>query len=188
MSLTIPKLLKLSRETPVDFHFIRKLSGIGSRIRMVDYEGVGPRTTLKKLFGKADCVAILFHIVRDGVVTPVGHWCLLIKPIRKNPIQFFDSLGMGLIKILKVTGEKPYLLNLLRKRRWVNSSKKLQTQGTHFKECGCMVGLRAKLNHLSNSQFVRFIRSGGTKTDNVAVMLALLFYLEYYHKKILYGK
>ena len=178
----------MSRETPVDFHFIKKLAGIGNKLRMVDHEtGINQKTTLNKIFGKADCVAILFHIIRNGKATPVGHWCLLIKGNR-SPIRFFDSLGLGLNKIYKLTGETPYLLQLLKKKKWENSSQKLQTQGSHFKECGCFVGLRAKMNHLSNSQFAKFIKSAPGKTDNTAVMLALLTYLEYYHKKILTGK
>ena len=151
---TIPRLLKISRETPVDFHFIKKLAGIGNRLRMVDHEtGINQKTTLKKIFGKADCVAVLFHIIHNGVTTPIGHWCLLIKGSKKRPIRFFDSLGLGLRKIYRLTGETPYLLELLKKRKWENSSKKLQTQGKHFKECGCFVGLRAKLP--SHQQRVR---------------------------------
>ena len=179
----------MSRETPVDFQFIKKLAGIGHRLRMVDHEtGINQKTTLKKIFGKAECVAILFHIVHNGIATPIGHWCLLIKGSSKSPIRFFDSLGLGLNRIYKLTGETPFLLHLLKNKRWENSTHKLQNQGRAFKECGCFVGLRAKMNHLSNSQFVKFIRSGPGKSDNVAVMLALLTYLEYYHKKILTGK
>ena len=79
---------------------------------MVDHEtGINQKTTLNKIFGKADCVAILFHIIRNGKATPIGHWCLLIKGNR-SPIRFFDSLGLGLNKIYKLTGETPYLLQL----------------------------------------------------------------------------
>ena len=184
--LTIGKLLKVSRETPVDFHFIKKLAAIGSQLRMVDHEtGINQKTTLKKIFGKGVATAILFHIVRNGVATPVGHWCLLIKATKKSPIIFFDSLGLGLIKIYKLTQEEPWLLRLLKNKKWQNSSIVLQQQGKHFKECGCFVGLRAKLHKLSNTQFARFIKSGPGKSDNNAVMLALLTYLEYYHKKLL---
>ena len=106
----------MSRETPVDFHFIKKLAGIGNKLRMVDHEtGINQKTTLNKIFGKADCVAILFHIIRNGKATPIGHWCLMIKGNR-SPIRFFDSLGLGLNKIYKLTGETPYLLQLLKKK------------------------------------------------------------------------
>ena len=184
--LTIPKLLRVSRETPVDFQFIKKLSSIGNRIRMVDHErGINKKTTLKKIFGTAQCVAILFHLIRDNRVTPIGHWCLLIKGARGKPIKFFDSLGLGLTRIYKLTQEVPYLLKMLQGKRWENSNQKLQTQGQHFKECGCFVGMRARLAHLSNKEFVRFIRSGPGKSDDTVVMLALLEYLQYYHKNVL---
>ena len=74
---------------------------------------------------------------------------------------------------------------MLSGKKWENSNQKLQTQGQHFKECGCFVGMRARLAHLSNKEFVRFIRSGPGKSDDTVVMLALLEYLQYYHKNVL---
>jgi len=175
--LSIVKLRNASMATPVDFRFIKYLSD-RTDIRMVDYESITAKTTLAKVFGKAKYVAILFHIIANGKVTRIGHWCLLIKG---SPIRFFDSLGLGLYKILKLTNEEPHLLKLLGKRKWENSTNKLQTQGSNFKECGCFVGLRARFGKLTNTQFVKFIRSGG-KPDETAVMLALLHYISFYAK------
>lgn len=176
--LSIKKLRNASMATPVDFRFIKYLADVGTKIRMVDYESINAKTTLATIFGKAKYVAILFHIIINGKATPIGHWCLLLKG---SPIRFFDSLGLGLHKILKLTHEEPHLLKLLGKRKWENSNHRLQTQGSHFKECGCFVGLRARFGSLSNTQFVKFIRSGG-KPDETAVMLALLHYISFYAK------
>jgi len=101
--MKLNKLLKESLKIPVEFAFIKSVVGKASKLGMVDYESLNKKTTLKSIFGSNDCVAILFHIVHDGVVTPIGHWCLLIKAKGKNHIQFFDSLGLGLKKILHKT-------------------------------------------------------------------------------------
>ena len=133
---------------------------------MIDYESLN-KSTLKTIFGSNDCVAILFHIVHDGVVTPIGHWCLLIKAKGKNPIQFFDSLGLGLKKILHKTNEKPWLWNL-------------QTQGRDFKECGSFVATRGFFYGLSNSEYVSML-GGLLGPDRNVVFLTLMHYIDFYH-------
>ena len=88
---------------------------------------------------------------------------------------------MGLRKILLRTHESPHLLNMLRKKKWEDSKVALQTQGSHFKECGSFCGVRAKMGGLTNKQFVKFLRDGGTrKADKTVVMLTLLTYVEHY--------
>ena len=178
--MKLVELLKDSLKIPVEWDFIKKVVGSSCKIGMVDYESLTPKTTLKKIFGSNDCVAILFHIVHDGVVTPIGHWCLLIKAKGSNPIQFFDSLGLGLSKILALTKEKPYLRKLLKKVRFEDSSVALQTQGRDFKECGSFVASRAKLFGLSNPEFVTFLK-GLLGPDKNVVMLTLYHYMDYYH-------
>ena len=179
-------LLKDSLDIPVDFAFIKKVVGNSYKIAMLDYESFTSKTTLKRIFKDGrDCVAILFHIKdpSTGRVTPIGHWTLLIKASKNNnnTIQFFDSLGMGLKKILLRTHESPHLLNILRNKRWSDSTVALQTQGRHFKECGSFCGVRGKMGGLTNKQFVKFLRNGKSrKADKTVVMLTLLTYIEHY--------
>ena len=173
-------LLKDSLKIPVEWNFIKKVVGNAAKIGMVDYESLNKKTTLKSIFGKNDCTAILFHIVHDGVVTPIGHWCLLVKAKGSKPIQFFDSLGLGLKKILHKTKESPWLWNLLKKVKYEDSSVALQTQGRDFKECGCFVATRARFHGLTNQEFVVFVR-GGLGSDKNVVMLNLFAYIDYYH-------
>ena len=173
-------LLKDSLKIPVEWNFIKKVVGNACKIGMVDYESLNKKTTLKSIFGKNDCTAILFHIVHDGIVTPIGHWCLLVKAKGSNPIQFFDSLGLGLKKILHKTKESPWLWNLLKKVKYEDSSVALQTQGRDFKECGCFIATRARFYGLSNKEFVVFVR-GGLGSDKNVVMLNLFSYIDYYH-------
>lgn len=174
------ELLKDSLKIPVEWNFIKKVVGNSCKIGMIDYESITQKTTLKKIFGNNDCVAVLFHILHDGVITPIGHWCLLIKAKGNNPIQFFDSLGLGMKKILAKTKEKPFLWKLLKRARYTDSSVPLQTQGRDFKECGSFVASRAKLFGLTNPEFVVFLR-GLLGPDKNVVMLTLYHYIDYYH-------
>jgi len=184
---TLSAVLKSSLNIPVDFDFIKDVVDKTYKIAMIDYESFTAKTTLQHVFKHGrDCVAILFHIkdVATGKVTPIGHWTLLIKPSKanKNRYQFFDSLGMGLKKILLKTHESPHLWNLLKNKKWDDSTQALQTQGRHFKECGSFVGVRARLGQLTNKQFVQFIRDGKRKADKNVVLLTLLTYIKHYVK------
>jgi len=178
--MKLNKLLKESLKIPVEYAFIKSVVGKAAKLGMVDYESLNKKSTLKSIFGSNDCVAILFHIVHGGVVTPIGHWCLLIKAKGKNPIQFFDSLGLGLKKILHKTNEKPWLWNLLKKVKYADSSHPLQTQGSDFKECGSFVATRAFFYGLSNSEYVIMLR-GLLGPDRNVVFLTLMHYIDFYH-------
>jgi len=177
----LKKLLAKSLKTAVDFKFIKQVVGKAAKIAMIDYESFTETTTLEKLFRGRDGVAILFHIKdpNTGKITPIGHWCLLLKATKKNKnrIQFFDSLGLGLRKILALTNESHFLLDMLKNSKWADSKVKLQTQGKDFRECGSFVAVRAVFKDLTNTQFARLI---GRSADNTVVMMTLLHYVDYY--------
>ena len=182
---TLSALLKESLNIPVGFDFIKDVVNGTYKIAMIDYESFTAKTTLEHIFKNGrDCVAILFHIKdpSSGRVTPIGHWTLFIKASKanKNRYQFFDSLGLGLKKILMKTHESHFLWDLLRKKKWEDSTQQLQTQGKHFKECGSFVGLRGRFGNLTNKEFVRFLRNGKRRADTAVVMLTLLYYIKHY--------
>ncbi len=176
--MSLQTLIKRGLDTPVDFSFIKRVVGRTVDIRMVDHEsGLGKTPSLADVFKGRDAVAILLHIMQGK--TPVGHWVLLLKAEKGRKIAFFDSLGLGLYRLYKLTHEEPKLLHALRGHKWENSSVQLQRFGDHFRECGAFVSIRAKFHTLSNSAFVRLIRSyNKTKPDETAVLLVLLHYLE----------
>ena len=98
-------------------------------------------------------------------------------------MQFFDSLGLGLRNgIYKITHEKPLLLKLLAGHSWEDSTVKLQTMGTDFRECGSYTALRAKFHGMTNKQFVHLIKSHSfAKPDETCVLLTLIHYLDFFH-------
>ena len=177
--MSLQTLIKRGLDTPVDFSFIKRVVGRSPTIRMVDHEtGLGPRPSLRDVFRGREAVAILLHIVQGK--TKIGHWvCLLKAHPQRNRICFFDSLGLGLYKLYNITHEEPKLLHALKGHKWENSSVQLQRFGSHFRECGAFVSIRCKFWKLTNSAFVRLIKSyNKTKPDETAVMLVLLHYLE----------
>ena len=173
--MSLQTLINRALDSPVDFRFIKRKS---PTIRMVDHETNLPhRPSLSDVFQGKSAVAILLHIIQGN--TKIGHWVLLLQKKGKNPVQFFDSLGLGLYKLYKLTHEEPKLLHALKGHKWTNSSVQLQKFGMHYRECGAFVSVRAKFWKLSNSAFVRLIRSyNKTSPDKTAVLLVLLHYLE----------
>ena len=188
MTTTIDGLTKAALNTAVDYTFIKEVIGNRYKVGFIDYESFTAKTTLTNIFKKRDCLAILFHIKNPstGQITAIGHWTLLIKPSKTNKktYQFFDSLGLGLRKILIRTHEEPHLLNLLKKKgvKWSDSSKALQTQGSQFRECGAFVGFRGFMGDLTNNEFVALFK--GKKADKLVVTITLLHYMT--HEKVGY--
>jgi len=176
--MSLHTLIKRGLDTPVDFSFIKRVVGRTVDIRMVDHEsGLSEKPSLADVFKGREAVAILLHIMQGK--EKVGHWVLLLKAETGRKIAFFDSLGLGLYKLYNLTHEEPKLLHALKGSRWENSTVQLQRFGDHFRECGAFVSIRAKFHSLSNSAFVRLIRSyNKTKPDETAVMLVLLHYME----------
>ena len=145
---------------------------------MVDHETDLPdKPTLEQVFKGAQAVAILLHVIQGK--TKIGHWVVLLQKTDKRKIAFFDSLGEGLYKLYQYTHEAPKLLNALKGTKWENSHVQLQRFGSHFRECGAFVAVRICFWKLTNSAFVRLIKSyNKTKPDQTAVLLVLLHYLE----------
>ena len=121
--------------------------------------------------------AILLHILQGK--SKIGHWVLLINKRGTQKISFFDSLGLGLYKLYKLTHEKPKLLHALKGHKWENSKVQLQRFGRSYRECGSQVAVRGKFHKLSNAAFVKLIKSWNcTSPDQTAVLLTLLHYID----------
>ena len=171
--MSLQTLIKRGLDTPVDFSFIKRVVGRSVDIRMVDHEsGLPEKPSLADVFKGREAVAILLHIMQGK--EKVGHWVLLLKAETGRKLAFFDSLGLGLYKLYNLTHEEPKLLHALKGSKWENSTVQLQRFGDHFRECGAFVSIRAKFHTLSNSAFVRLIRSyNKTKPDETAVLLII---------------
>ncbi len=179
--MDLRRLVKSALHEAVAFDFIKKVVGQSCKIKKVDHESIGNKT-LDQLFDGHDALAILFNVIHGNTRSAIGHWCLLLKKHKRRRMQFFDSLGLGLKKIYGVTHEKPYLTRLLAGHKWDDSTVKLQTQGTDFRECGAFTALRAKFHQMTNRQFVHLIKSHNfAKPDETCVLLTLLHYLDFFH-------
>lgn len=179
--MDLKTLVKSALHEAVAFDFIKKVVGQSCKIKKVDHESIGNKT-LDQLFDGHDCLAILFNVIHGNTRSAIGHWCLLLKKQKRRKMQFFDSLGLGLKKIYGITHEKPLLKKVLSGHVWEDSSVKLQTMGTDFRECGAYCAVRAKFHKMTNKQFVHMIKSHNfAKPDETAVLLTLLTYLDFFH-------
>ena len=176
--MSLQTLISRGLDTPVDFTFIKRVVGQSPSIRMVDHEsGLKHNPSLSDVFKGKKAVAILLHIIQGK--SRIGHWVCLIQKTNKNKIQFFDSLGLGLYRLYKLTHEEPKLLRALEGHKWTNSTVQIQRFGNHFRECGAFVSIRLKLYKLTNSAFIRLMRSyNKTQPDRTAVLMVLLHYLD----------
>ena len=175
---TLRELIKRGLDTPVDFSFIKRCAGTGVSIRMVDHEtSLSNKPSLKDVFKGHQVAAILLH-VKQGK-TRIGHWILAINKRGQNKISLFDSLGLGLKGLYRVTHESPKLLYAFEGHKWEDSTVQLQRFGSHYRECGSFCGVRAVFFKLTNREFVKLIKSWDSQhPDKTAVMLVLLHFIE----------
>ena len=171
--MSLQTLIKRALDSPVDYSFIKRVVGKNRTLRMVDHETDLPdKPTLEQVFKGAQAVAILLHVLQGN--TKIGHWVVLLQKTAKRRMCFFDSLGEGLYKLYQYTHEAPKLLHALKGSKFENSHVR-----SHFRECGAFVAVRICFWKLTNSAFVRLIKSyNKTKPDETAVLLVLLHYLE----------
>ena len=182
--MDLRKLVKSALHEAVAFDFIKKVVGNSCKLKRIDHESIGKKT-LKQVFDGHDAVAVMFNVLHGNTRSEIGHWCLLLQKTKKRKIQFFDSLGLGLRGkkgVYSITHERPVLLKLLQHEKWEDSTVKLQTMGTDFRECGSYCALRAKFHRMTNQQFVHLIKSHNfAKPDETCVLLTLLHYLDFFH-------
>ena len=179
--MDLRKLVKSALHEAVAFDFIKKVVGNSCKIKQIQHESIGTKT-VDQIFDGHDAVAVLFNVIHGNTRSEIGHWCLLLKKQKGRRMQFFDSLGVGLKKIYGFTHEKPLLLKALSGHKYDDSTVKLQTMGTDYRECGSFTALRAKFHQMTNKQFVHLIKSHNfAKPDETCVLLTLLHYLDFFH-------
>lgn len=67
--------------------------------------------SVDQLLGDSNTAFILFDIKSDQGIEPVGHWANVMK--NDHGIMYYDPYGLSLGQDLNITGEPPYLTNIL---------------------------------------------------------------------------
>jgi len=135
------------------------------------YEDLKNVTNIDKLFpaeeegGHINSIFFLFQI-RNMPQESIGHWAALIrhpkgKDETRRPSEaeytYFDPYGLALGEDLKLTGEPPYLTNLLQGRKVEVNKVKYQQWRDQTQTCGRHVVMRAIFHFMNNKQYDMFI-------------------------------
>ena len=97
-------------------------------------------------------VFILFDIVADGQITPVGHWNVVIQ--NDHGISVYDPYGLTLGQDLVLTGEPPYLTDILSRGAPIDDSKfRHQMFKDDLNTCGRHTVTRAVFWFMTNAQY-----------------------------------
>lgn len=118
-----------------------------------DYDSLRHVRTVEDLFGGANSIFILLDIFsqRDPM-SQIGHWIVLCLG-NNDALQFFDPYGNSLEKDLELTGEEPYLKNLLREYKIDENKYKYQKYSDDVNTCGRHDVVRALFHFLSNDEY-----------------------------------
>lgn len=142
-----------------------------SHTRWMLYEDLKTVTDIDKLFpaetepGHINAIYFLFEI-RNMPQESVGHWAVLIKQRpegdeTKRPSEadyvYFDPYGLSLGEDLKLTGEPPYLTNLLKGRKLDQNKVRYQQWRDQTQTCGRHTVMRAIFHFMNNKQYDQFI-------------------------------
>ena len=145
-----------------------------------EYDTLKHMKTLDDLFGGANSVFILLDIFSEREpMAQIGHWIVLCLG-NNDAIQFFDPYGNSLVKDLELTGEEPYLQNLLRGHKVEENRHKYQKESDDVNTCGRHDAVRAVFHFLSNEEYYDrvvepLLRNNLVKNADVFVSLMTAF-------------
>jgi hypothetical protein len=97
---------------------------------------------------------IIFY---DRTSGNVGHWCCIIR--RGDSIEYFDSYGRPPSFPKYIHGDKPYLLNLLKKSRYYVYYNPYNFQSKGVATCGRHVVMRILFKRYSLGYYKRFMNN-----------------------------
>lgn len=108
--------------------------------------------SVDELMGAHNSVFILFDIVADGQIAPVGHWNVVIR--NDHGISVYDPYGLSLGQDLVLTGEPPYLTDILGRGDPIDDSKfRHQLFKDELNTCGRHTVVRSIFWFMTNAQY-----------------------------------
>ena len=176
MAKSFPELLRLGKNSPLDFTQIKTIVGHRCNIGFRDHESLPSNPSLSQILGSHDAVCILLHVLHGA--SGIAHWVCLIKGTPQRPVQFFDPLGHDLRGLYKITKEEPKLIRALQGHKYHSNLNKVQAQKTSVRDCGCHCAIRCVFWKWSNRDYVRFLRTHYGSTDDTVTSLCALHLLD----------
>ena len=137
-------------------------------LKAVDYEDLAGKT-IKEILPEAECGRLIFFNDKNR---KIGHFCLLYKTPQTG-IIFFDSLGLGLRNVARVTHNKKHLQKLLQSVDFHDNRVKYQRLEDDVNTCGRWAVTRWNAAHLEPKAFEKLMHHGKMHGDDLVVLLTL---------------
>ena len=168
--------------TPVDYKFIHSVaSPICKSMTYVLHESLPDKPSLEDVFKGKQCVCILFRVLHHEEPTQIAHWTCLMKG--KKGVMFFDSLGINLKGIYRLTHEPPKITYALRNTKYEQSHHPLQKLISRQKYCGCAVAVRLRYYKThTNAQFEKLILDHNRQKPGLLLVTLCLFHYTDQHE------
>lgn len=127
------------------------------------------RTITPAQFFSKPAAIILMENKRSG--DKVGHFMAIIQ--QRNHIEHFDSYGYSIQDELNITGEPPYIIELLNEtsRKVIESKVRFQSTQNDSETCGRWCVARVRMRDLFISEFKDFFERPVVTKDQKVVLL-----------------
>ena len=168
------KILRQLEQQPITLGALKKALPHTAKVMLYDH--LPERGTLEAVFGKKDCIVLLYQLHSESGRTRegTGHYSTIIR-LGKGKYEFFSSYGMKPEEEIAKTHSSGKLVRLLGKD-YVRSSARLQTRGFHTNTCGRFAAARCLLKNVPLQVFVKHF-SGRVQLPDPSdiITLATLF-------------
>ena len=109
--MLLQDLIEKEQHVALDKDFVLKMS-YRKNLKYLFYDDIKSSDTLKTLLPTQNSgVLILFAL--HGSKSKVGHFCLLFRN-KRSGLHFFDSYGLGLLRIIDITGSDNKIVKMIK--------------------------------------------------------------------------
>lgn len=118
--------------------------------RFVLYENLRNVSSVEQLFGDSNTVYVLFDIRSETGNQKVGHWACVLK---NKGLSYYDPYGLVLSEDLRITGDPPFLQDILAGQKVEMNTFRAQKFRDHVNTCGRHCVVRSVFHFLSNGEY-----------------------------------
>lgn len=171
--MQLQELLDIEQQKALDKDDVLKMS-YRKNLRYLYYDDIKKTDTLKKLLPEASSGLLLLFVMHGGS-SKIGHFCLLFRHPRSGT-HVFDPYGMGLHKILDITGSNDKLERLIRGHDvHINKHKYQQMHkgDAAINTCGRHCITRWNCAQMKVSEYEDLMHHRGIDPDTIVTLMTL---------------
>ena len=169
----LDELIKLEQQKPLHKDFVMKLSH-RPNLKYLYYDDLKPNDTLKTLLPQKNS-GVLMLFVMHGKKSEVGHFCLFFRH-KRSGLHFFDSYGLGLRRVLQITGSASRLEKLIQGHDIHINKHKFQVmeKGYHaVNTCGRHCITRWNAAHLKPEEYENLMYHRALDPDEIVTLMTV---------------